>query len=105
MSRRRTNDPIIRLLRILSLLPHAPKKLAARAIFERLADEGYRVTLRTVERDLHRLRGVLPIVLDDGHRPFGWSWQADAKTELAFLTAPEPKEPKAPAKKTARAAE
>lgn len=94
MSRRRTTDPIIRLLRILSLLPHAPRKLAARAIYERLADEGYRVTLRTVERDLHRLHGVLPIVLDDGHRPFGWSWHTEAKTELAFLTAlPEPKPP------------
>jgi len=93
MSRRRTTDPIIRLLRILFLLPHSPRKLAARALFERLADEGYQVTLRTVERDLHRLRGVLPIMLDDGHRPFGWSWHTEAKAELAFLTAMEPTKP------------
>lgn len=93
MSRQRTTDPIIRLLRILSLLPHAPRRLAARAIFEILVTEGYRVTLRTVERDLHRLHGVLPIVLDDGHRPFGWSWSPNAKTELAFLSAPQPKSP------------
>jgi predicted DNA-binding transcriptional regulator YafY len=91
MLRNRTTDPIIRLMRILSLLPHAPKKLAARALFERLADEGYRVTLRTVERDLHRLRGVLPILLDNHHRPFGWSWRADAKLDFAVLTAPQPR--------------
>lgn len=83
MQRRPNTDAILRLLRILAMLPRAPRKVGARSIYLRLRDEGHPVTLRTVERDLHRLRSALPIVLDDQHRPYGWSWDRDASCDLS----------------------
>lgn len=71
---RRIRDPITRLLRILALLPRAPRKIGTREIHAKLLSEGYDVSCRTIERDLHRLRAALPIVLDRAHRPFGWAW-------------------------------
>lgn len=82
MKRRRSEDAIVRLFRIAMMLPRAPRKIATRTIFERLVAAGYAVTVRTVERDLHRLRGALPITLDDAHKPYGWSLDRDAQTEL-----------------------
>ncbi len=57
----------------------APHKISARSLAQRLADAGWGVTVRTVERDLHRLRSVFPIGLDDDHKPFGWSWLRDPR--------------------------
>lgn len=79
---RRSQDTIVRLLRILALLPRAPRKITTRAILERLRSDGHDVTPRTVERDLHRLRAVVPIVLDSAHKPYGWSWDRDTDVDL-----------------------
>lgn len=79
---RRTYDPITRCVQILMMLPKAPRRIDARTIHARLVDRGFRVTVRTVERDLHRLRGAVPIALDNVHRPYGWAWAREAVTML-----------------------
>lgn len=82
MPRVASTKTIVRLLRILWMLPRAPQKLTTRAIFARLRARGHAVTVRTVERDLQRLRLVVPIVLDDKHKPYGWSWDRHARSAM-----------------------
>lgn len=76
-------ETIVRMLRVLAMLPRPPHKITARAIFKKLRDEGHVVTTRTIERDLHRLRLVLPLGLDAAHKPYGWSW--DRKNGLDLV--------------------
>lgn len=75
---RRPRDAALRLCVTMTMLPRAPEKISARSLAKRLAEAGYSVTVRTVERDLHRLRSAFPALsLDDRHKPFGWSWLRD----------------------------
>lgn len=75
-------ETIVRMLRVLALLPRPPHKINARAIYQKLRDEGLVVTTRTIERDLHRLRLVIPLHLDDAHKPYGWAWDRKVGREL-----------------------
>lgn len=75
--RSKPREAALRLCVTMTLLPRAPQKISARALTGLLAEAGWDVTVRTVERDLHRLRSVFPIRLDDEHKPFGWSWVHD----------------------------
>lgn len=63
---------------LLQTLPRAPRASSASEITERLANEGFKVTKRSVERDLQSLSTVFPLVCDDSQTPFLWSWSKDA---------------------------
>lgn len=63
---------------LLQSLPKAPRALSASALTARLAEEGFRVSKRSVERDLQSLSTVFPLVCDDSATPFLWSWSKDA---------------------------
>lgn len=63
---------------MLQCIPRSPAKVTARELARRLADEGFDVTKRTVERDLAALSRTFPIASDERGKPFGWSWQKDA---------------------------
>lgn len=63
---------------MLTLIPRAPRRTAARAISAQLAASGYVISHRTVERDLRKLASVFAIGADESHRPFGWFWSGDA---------------------------
>jgi len=62
---------------MLHLIPRFPKKIDAPTLRSRLADDGYEIDLRSVQRDLHKLSAVFPLVNDD-FRPAGWSWEKGA---------------------------
>jgi predicted DNA-binding transcriptional regulator YafY len=71
------NDTILRLLTMLRMLPRSPWKIDTATMERRLWDEGYTVTRRTIQRDLHQLARTFPLLCDE-HRPAGWSWAPDA---------------------------
>jgi predicted DNA-binding transcriptional regulator YafY len=71
------NEPILRFLTLLRMLPRAPRKIDTATLEQRLRDEGYTVTRRTIERDLHQLARTFPLTCDE-HRPAGWSWAPEA---------------------------
>jgi len=71
------NDTILRFLTMLRMLPRAPRKIDTATMERRLGDEGYTVTRRTIQRDLHQLARTFPLLCDE-HRPAGWSWAPDA---------------------------
>ena len=78
--------------KLLQLLPaQGPGKTVA-TLTELLADAGYPVTARTVERDLPALKRVFPLdCLKSAERtdPYRWRWEKDAVTELGGLSLAE----------------
>jgi predicted DNA-binding transcriptional regulator YafY len=75
---------------MLRALPRAPRKATAGNLMQALADEGFVVSRRTIERDLHALSVQFPLLLDDRAKPYGWSWARDANFEfMPGLTPPQ----------------
>jgi predicted DNA-binding transcriptional regulator YafY len=81
------------LFRQISMLRMIPKrsKLTASQIHQALEDEGYKVDLRTVQRDLKTFAdsGLFPLTVDDRSKPHGWHWQTDAVIEIPSMTSAE----------------
>ncbi|MGZ8967548.1 MAG: hypothetical protein ACXW1C_06525, partial [Gallionella sp.] len=71
-------DTLRRQWLMLHKIPRSPQKITARDLHESLMAEGFDVGKRTIERDLHSLSELFPLVLDDRDRPYGWSWLKDA---------------------------
>jgi len=100
------SDTLMRQWQMLRLVPRSPSKMATTEIKQRLADEGFKVTARTIQRDLVTFSSIFPLVCDDRDKPFGWSWMPDADvmdipgmdshTALAFYLASEHLEPLLP---------
>ena len=84
------HDALYRQWRLLSHVPRQPQKITVRELCERLKNDQFEVTERTIQRDLQELSGVFPITADGGAKPFGWSWLRDAKSlDLPRLTIDE----------------
>lgn len=83
-------DTLFRHWHMLRLIPRYPSKITVRALSQRLGQEGFNITVRTLQRDLQDLCTIFPLVVDDQDKPFGWSWQKDAASfDLPGLTVPE----------------
>ncbi len=81
---------LLRQWHMLRMVPRAPAKISAQALCERLCAADFRVTERTVQRDLRELSNVFPVVVDERDKPYGWSWLRDASSfDLPGLTVPE----------------
>jgi predicted DNA-binding transcriptional regulator YafY len=82
------HDTLSRLLELLKALPHyrwaTPTQLR-----ELLADRGFEVDLRSVQRDLKELQKHFPLDHNDKGRPHGWRWSAEAAGGIASMSTPE----------------
>ncbi len=93
------SDTVLRHWMMLRHLPRYPRKIDAASLADVLADAGYEVSRRSIERDLIKLSAVFPVTCDDQHKPYGWSWMAtavafdlpamDVHSALAFRMAAE----------------
>jgi predicted DNA-binding transcriptional regulator YafY len=72
-----------RLLRLLQLIPGAPRTIDTTSLAQQLSSEGFETTARTVQRDLVKLEtmGYGLECLDDS-KPFRWRYGAAAKPML-----------------------
>lgn len=66
-----------RKLDLLCSIPRRPQKISTVELQNRLAQLGYQVSLRSIQRDLIALSTEFPLDAD-GAKPQGWSWIADA---------------------------
>lgn len=83
-------NTLLRHWHMLRLLPRYPSKVTVQALKNLLNKEGFEVTPRTLQRDLQDLSLIFPLVVDDREKPYGWSWQQDARSfDLPGLTVPE----------------
>ncbi len=89
MPTQKANDTLARQWELLNCLPDRPPGLSARALRQRLADAGFDVTKRTVERDLERLSAVFPLQCDDEALPYRWHWMPQTHLHLPALALAE----------------
>lgn len=75
---------------MLRFIPRAPARIAVKDLQEQLRDVDFKVSTRTVQRDLLDLSTVFPLVSDDREKPYGWSWQREAPSfDLPGLSIPD----------------
>jgi len=68
------SETYIRQWAMLRHIPRLPRKIPASSLLELLESDGYKVSKRTIERDLTSLSEVFPLECDSRNKPFGWSW-------------------------------
>jgi hypothetical protein len=80
-------ETMMRHWRLMELLPRQPRTIATKVIHERLKQAGFKVSRRTVERDLLGfVEAGFPVVVDNSQVPYLWAWDAAAPA----LTLPVP---------------
>lgn len=71
----------LRLLAMLRLIPREPRRISTAELKERLEEEGFATTQRSVQRDLNTLSELFQLVCDTRSTPYGWSWSAAAAAQ------------------------
>lgn len=80
MAQQPSQETLIRLLFLLQKIPRGPHKTDVKRLTRYLEDAGYKVDVRTVQRDLKKLSEVPELPLEcDENKPKGWSWSQEAK--------------------------
>ena len=82
------SETLFRLITLLQLVPRTPRSTTAPKLREKLAERGYEVTVRSVQRDLEGLSGPFPLLCNDTSKPYTWSWDRYALRELPGLDPP-----------------
>lgn len=77
--KQKSTDALRRQWTLVRRIPPHPRKRTAAQLTQELASDGFKVTKRTVERDLVALSEVFTTIeCDDRDATFGWSWARDA---------------------------
>jgi len=92
-----TTDTILRQWTMLTMIPREPLSIGAGELRERLADEGFQVNVRTIQRDMNKLSGLFPLACESQGKANRWHWMReggvmdipgmDSTTALAFRLA------------------
>jgi predicted DNA-binding transcriptional regulator YafY len=72
------SETLLRQWELLRAVPRAPRKIDVGTLMAKLETAGYRISKRTLQRDLNQLSAVFPLISDTRGPAFGWSWSADA---------------------------
>lgn len=83
------HQAVARQWEILKRLPKRGPGITARQLAHDLADYGFVITKRTVERDLQELSGLFPLVCNDKGTPYGWHWMEGEGVDLPGPTVAE----------------
>ena len=75
------NDTLLRLLTMLRHIPQLPKYITAKDLLGRLESDNFKVSKRTVERDLLSLSEIFSLVSNERSTPYEWSWIKEAKQQ------------------------
>lgn len=76
------NDTLLRLLHMLRHIPKHPSQVTAKDLHSRLEKDLFKVSKRTVERDLLSLSEVFSLISNESSVPYGWSWSSDATPQF-----------------------
>ena len=76
----KNQETLFRHWHLLRLIPRQPQKITVKSIANVLNNQGLGVTERTIQRDLQELSALFALVVDDRDKPFGWSWEKDARS-------------------------
>lgn len=81
-------DTLLRLIALLRLIPRAPGRIATTTLLEKLKEDGFSVSLRTVQRDLDRLSIPFALQRDESSPSFRWSLSENAPIDLSAMDTP-----------------
>ncbi|XOV89794.1 MAG: helix-turn-helix transcriptional regulator [Pseudomonadota bacterium] len=75
---------------LLRLVPRLPAKTGTRELTRQLKAAGFKVSQRSVQRDLAQLAQIFPDLINDGDKDIpGWSWRRESELlELPRMDAP-----------------
>ena len=82
MPRADKKSTLARQWELMRLIPTRPPGLTVSLLSEGLEKAGYKVTKRTVERDLCDLTGVFPLHCNAISKPYGWHWESGSQLEI-----------------------
>lgn len=78
-------DTLLRQLTLLRLIPTYPGYTASQTLHEKLHERGFKVDLRTVQRDLNRLSTIFALTSQEDGGRNKWSHSADAPLNLGAM--------------------
>ncbi|MDG4870976.1 WYL domain-containing protein, partial [Guyparkeria sp. 1SP6A2] len=68
---------------MLQLIPRAPGRIATPVLKEKLAERGFNIDTRSLQRDLsQKLSTQFQIVCDDSQKPYRWYFDRDFQCQL-----------------------
>lgn len=70
---RTMTDTVLRQIEMLRMIPRTGV-ITPQQLKQRLAELGYAITVRSVQRDLNQLSAVFSLECDDSGKPHGWRW-------------------------------
>ncbi|SHM13287.1 helix-turn-helix transcriptional regulator [Vreelandella subglaciescola] len=82
-------DTLFRYLTLLQLIPRYPGRASTPVLKEKLAERGFQIDSRSLQRDLRdRLSVHFPLVCDDSQKPYRWYFDRDFHCNLPALDVP-----------------
>ncbi len=78
-------DTLFRYLAILQTIPRAPQFLATTTIAAKLEEQDFKVTPRTLQRDLEKLALHFPLRCNKSDKPYRWSFIEHYNSDLPAL--------------------
>ncbi|SOB74718.1 Predicted DNA-binding transcriptional regulator YafY, contains an HTH and WYL domains [Marinobacter sp. LV10R510-11A] len=72
----------VRYLTMLRMVPRFPKTITTTELAQRLDEQDFSVTMRSIQRDLEKLSADFPLLVDERARPFRWSFDRDATMDI-----------------------
>lgn len=75
-------DTAIRYISMLQLIPRHPRSISTTALHAALADQGFDINVRSIQRDLEKLSTFFPLIADESVKPFAWSFDAQAAAQI-----------------------
>jgi predicted DNA-binding transcriptional regulator YafY len=76
------SNTAVRYLTMLRMVPRFPKAITTTELAERLDEQGFSLTMRSIQRDLEKLSTDFPLIVDESNRPFGWSFDREATMDI-----------------------
>ncbi|HEY9040785.1 MAG TPA: WYL domain-containing protein [Rheinheimera sp.] len=84
-----SQNTIARQWQLLKLIPTRPPGVEAKVLTQQLQDAGFKVSKRTVERDLQELSLLFPLQCNEKSKPYGWYWMRDASLDIPGISLAE----------------
>lgn len=81
-------DTLFRYLTMLQLIPRAPQYRATSTLQTLLEERGYKVDIRSIQRDLEKMSAHFPLWCNRESRPFRWSFDPSFKSNLPAMDTP-----------------
>ncbi|ABM18393.1 helix-turn-helix transcriptional regulator [Marinobacter nauticus] len=76
------SNTAVRYLTMLRMVPRHPKSITTTELAGRLEEQGFSVTMRSIQRDLEKLSADFPLLVDEESRPYRWSFDRNATMDI-----------------------